>query len=84
MISSFLLINIVWMYNNRTLNNHINCLHERALRITYKDTKLSLEELLLLDKSFTIHHRNVQRLATEMYKVKNDIAPTIMKELFQI
>ena len=75
---------LVWMHHNRTLNNRINRLHERALRITYKDAKLSFGELLVLDKSFTIHHRNIQKLATEMYKVINHIAPTIMKEIFPI
>ena len=34
------------------------------------------------DNSVSIHHRNIQALATEMFKVKNNIAPEIMKELF--
>ena len=73
---------LVWMYHSRTLNNRINRLHERALRITYKDSKLTFQELLDLDNSFTIHERNVQRLATEMYKIKNNLAPAFMNELF--
>ena len=32
--------------------------------------------------SVSIHHRNVKALATEMFKVKKNIAPEIMKELF--
>ena len=28
---------LTWMFHNRTLNNKINKLHERALRIVYKD-----------------------------------------------
>ena len=75
---------LVWMYHSRTLNNRINRLHERALRITYKDSTLSFKELLALDHSFTIHERNVQHLATEMYKIKNNLAPTFMKELFPL
>ena len=75
---------LVWMYHIRTLNNRINRLHERALRITYKDSTLSFKELLALDNSFTIHERNVQHLATEMYKIKNNLAPTFMKELFPL
>ena len=73
---------LIWMFHSRTLNNRINRLHERALRITYKDPKLSFEELLVLDNSFTIHHRNLQRLATEIYKVKNNLSPIFMKEIF--
>ena len=34
------------------------------------------------DHSVSIHHRNIQALATEMLKVKNNIPPGIMKELF--
>lgn len=43
---------------------------------------LTFKELLTLDKSFSIHHRNLQKLATEMFKIKNGIAPTLMQELF--
>ena len=55
---------LVWMFHSRTLNNIINCLHEKALRLVYKDSELSFEDLLLLDKLFTVHHRNLQKLAT--------------------
>ena len=73
---------LVWMFYSRTLNNRINRLHERALRLVYKDTNLTFDELLRKDNSFTIHHRNLQKLATEMYKVYNDLSPTIMKSVF--
>ena len=53
-----------------------------ALRLVYKDTSSSYEDLLTLDNSFTIHHRNLQRLAIEMYKVKNNISPNFLKEIF--
>ena len=75
---------LVWMFHNRTLNNRINRLHERALRITYKDSHLSFQELLDLDGSFTIHHRNLQRLATEMFKAKNNLGPAFMNENFPV
>ena len=71
-----------WMFHNRTLNNKINKLHERALRLTYKDEKSTFSELLEKDKSVTIHERNIQKLATLMYKVKNKISPPIINEIF--
>ena len=61
---------LVWMFHNRTLNNKINRLHERALRIVYQNEELSFQELLDLDCSVTIHQRNLRKLATEMYKIK--------------
>ena len=70
------------MFHSRTLNNRINKLHERALRLVYKDPKLTFEQLLEKDNSFTIHHRNLQKLATEIYKVINNESPLIMKLVF--
>ena len=32
---------LVWMFHSRKLNNRVNKLHERALRITYNDSKLT-------------------------------------------
>ena len=73
---------LVWMFHSRTLNNRINALHEKALRLVYNDSTLSFENLLSLDQSVTIHHRNLQKLATEMYKIKNNLSPVFMKNLF--
>ena len=66
---------LMWMWHNRTLNNKINRLHERALRIVYKNNNLTFQELLEKDGSVTIHHKNLQRLATEMYKIKYHLSP---------
>ena len=57
---------LIWMFHSRALNNKINSIHERALRITYNDSKSTFEELLSKDNSVSIHHRNLQVLATEM------------------
>ena len=70
------------MLHSRKLNNRINRLHERALRLVYKNTQLTFEELLKKDNLFSIHHRNLQKLSTEIYKVKNNLSPTIMKSIF--
>ena len=34
------------------------------------------------DKSLCFHHRNIHQVAIEMYKVKNDLSPPFMKDLF--
>ena len=80
--SQFSYCPLLWMFHSRTLNNRINRIHKRALKIVYSDPNLSFEELLQRDNSVSIHERNLQRLATEIYKVKNDLAPPFMKTIF--
>ena len=70
--------------SNRKLNNHINRIHERALRIVYQDHNSTFEEILAKDGSFKIHDRNLQRLLIEIFKVKMKLAPEIMNEVFDI
>ena len=73
---------LLWMFHNRSMNNRINRIHERALRIAYRDYESSFAHLLEKDNSVSIHERNLQRLATEIYKVKNNMAPLFMKDIF--
>ena len=70
------------MFHGRQINNKINKLHERALRIIYNDSVTSFEDLLIKDNSFTIHHQNIQSLATEIYKALNDLPAGNLKEFF--
>ena len=74
---------LIWMFHSRQLNNRINKIQERALRLVYKDNKLAFDDLLELDNSITIHQRNLQILATETFKVKNSLAPEIMREFLK-
>ena len=60
---------LIWMFHSRHLNNKINKIHERALRITYSDQSSTYKELLSKDNSVSIHHRNLQTLATEMFYI---------------
>ena len=82
--SQFNFCPLIWMFHSRTLNNRINNIHERALRLTYKDNQSSFKELLEKDHSVTVHHKNLQALVTEIFKVKNDLAPDIMKDVFEL
>ena len=75
---------LVWMFHSRSANNRINIIHERALRVTYDDYNSTFAELLEKDKSMTIHERNIQALAVELYKVINGLAIEIMKEIFPL
>ena len=72
---------LVWMFHSRNLNNPVNKIHERALRLVYKDNTSSYTELFIKDNSI-IHDRNLQVLATEIYKTLNNLNPKIMKNIF--
>ena len=65
------------------MNNKINRLHGKCLRIVYSDKTSSFEELLEKDGSVTIHTRNLQVLATEMFKVYRKLSPNIVAEIFR-
>ena len=73
---------LVWMFHSRKLNSRVNKLHERALRIVYQDYASSFTELLEKDNLTTIRNRNIQLLATELFKVKNGLSPPFMNEIF--
>ena len=57
-------------------------MRHRALRILYQDKKSSFEKLLQKGKSVSVRMKNLQYLATEIFKVKNSLSPIIMHEVF--
>ena len=69
-MSQFGYCSLVWMNHSGILNNRINGLHKRALSLVYNDFSSSFSGLLEKDKSVTIHHRNLQTLAYEIFRVK--------------
>ena len=74
---------LVWMFHSRELNNKINRVHKRALRILFNDEHSTFEELLKRDEAFTVHERNIQILLTEMFKAKNKLEPHLLQGIFE-
>ena len=73
------------MFHNRKSNNHINHIHERALRIVSQDHNSTFDELLAKDGSFKkIHDHNLQKSLIEIFKFKMKFAPENMNEVFSI
>ena len=56
---------------------------KRALKTVYGDHKTKFSQLLNIDKSVSIHQRNLQYLLIEIYRVKKGISPTLINEIFQ-
>ena len=73
---------LIWIFLSRNINNKINRLHERALRIVYCDFKSSFEGFLLKKNFFSIHERNIQSLAIEIYKFLNGLSPSFLNNVF--
>ena len=75
---------LIWVCHSRTTETQINRIHERALKIIYRDNVSSFETLLTKSGSVTMHHRNLQLLATEIYKALNNLSSSLMSDLFKI
>ena len=75
---------LIWICHSRENNNKINGLHEKCLRIIYHDKRSSFNALLEKDGSVSIHERNIKILATEMFKVSENLAPPQMHEIFKL
>ena len=71
------------MFHSRKLNNKINAIHERALRIAYCDKHSTFQQLLEKDNSVSTHHRNLQVLGTEMFKVNMNLSPDLVNNIFE-
>ena len=82
LMSQFASSSLIGMFVDRTLNSKINAMHFCALKIVYQDNVSTFDELLKRDNSVRVHHRNIQFLAIEMFKVKLGIAP-FMNDIFQ-
>ena len=74
---------LIWMFCSRTPNNMINKVHERTLRVILGDDSNDFESLLQTNKGICSHHKNIKRLMTEMFKIKNELAAPIMDSMFE-
>ena len=73
---------LVWMFHGREINRKINHIHERSIRIVYREYNSSFKNLLKKDNSLCIHHRNIQSLAVELFKVKEHLSNAILSDIF--
>ena len=75
---------LVWMFQGRNTENRVNKINGSALKLVYDDNPyLSFDELLIKDKSVSIHQRNLQFLSTEVFKMKNGVSARLTEGIFQ-
>ena len=70
------------MFTSRYLNNALDNTHERALRLIYNDHDKSFNSILIENNLKTIHHKNLEFLATEIYRFQTGLSPPIMNDIF--
>ena len=66
------------MFCSRQTNNMINKIYETAFRNVINGHNSDFETTLRNINVITIHHRNIQTLMIEFFKIKNDLALPIM------
>ena len=74
---------LMWMFCSRASNNMINKIHERALRLILNGHTSNFDTLLQNNNDTGNHHRNIQTLMIEIYKIKNNLNPPIMGFMFE-
>ena len=72
------------MFCSKKHFNMVNKTHHRALCAIFFRFDLSLEELLSLSNSPSIHTKHLQMLMTEIYKSINKLNPSFMWNLFEV
>ena len=61
----------------------INRVHERAVRVILGDDLSDFESLLQKNRDMRCHHKNIQSLMIEIFKIKNVLARPIMDYMFE-
>ena len=74
---------LTWMFCSRTSNNMIKKIHEWALILILNDHTSDFDTLLQNNSDTCNHHRNIQILMVEIYKIKNNLNPSIMDFVFE-
>ena len=72
---------LVWCFCGRKINNSLNRIQERALRIVYEDYVSTFPQLFEKGSSVSIHIRNLHVLATETSKARNNLSPPIVQNI---
>ena len=80
--SHFSYFPLIWMFHSRKPEHRINRIHKRTLKLAYQDSfDLTFQELLAKTKSVSVHQKNLQFLATEIFKSKTGVPPELMNEI---
>ena len=80
--SQFSYCTLIWMFTSRYLNNALNSILERALRLIDIDYELPFDRILEDNKQKNMHQKNIESLPIEIYKFQAGLTPPIRSDLF--
>ena len=83
-VSNFNYCPLAWHFCSVASTNKIERIQERALRFINDDFTSPLQTLLRNTKTEPLHVRRIKQMASEVYKIVNDIAPPYIKDLINI
>ena len=83
-VSNFNYCPLAWHFCSASSTNKIEKIQERALRFINNDFTSSLQVLLTSKNTLPLHVRRMKQMASEVYKIVNDITPAYMKDLVNI
>ena len=73
---------LIWMFASLYVNNALNNIHERALRLIYNNHEKSFNSILTENNLKTIHQKHLKFPAIEIYKFQNGLSSPIMNYIF--
>ena len=72
------------MFHSRIVNKKLTTCMREPYELFIKIIQVLLKTYLKKDKSVTIHHRNIQSLVIELFKVKQNLSDSMLCKIFQI
>ena len=75
-------MHLVWNFCKSSDGRKIKRIQEWALRAVFKKTTETYEEVLKGAKLPMLHNRRLQDIAILMYKVKNNLVPNYISDIF--
>ena len=80
--STFKYYPLIWMFCGKIVNDSIDRVHKRALRILIDDHESMFEVLLVKNDEINIHTQNLRVLMIVIYKTLNNTNPPFMQGHF--
>ena len=83
-LSNFNYCPLAWHFCRENNSRKLEKIQERALRFVYEDFDSSYEELLNKAKIPTLHVRRLRTMASETFKILNNMSPPVLSNLVRL